>query len=157
VVLSAGAILSAGNAVVLAQLLGNAERPSDWMLILLSVGIAGSVSLIVLAVIRATEVLVSLRLTRDLFSDKDFPPGIFFNASDTVRHIGSYSELRSSMKASTNADILDWALVELWIVVRQHRYRYSKLRAAVRALRRAAIVFLVGLIALMTVDLILKF
>jgi len=156
VVLSAGTILSAGNAVVLSQLLSSSGDIRGWLLAAFSTGIVASASLIVLAVIRATGVLVSLRLARRMFPADDLPAGLVFNATDTVHHLKSFTEFRALMESQDYAQILEAAQVELWIVVRQHRHRYSKLRGAVRALRRAALAFLMVLIALVIVNLVLR-
>lgn len=91
-----------------------------------------------------------------MFPENDLPAGLLFNPSDTVRHMKNFTDLRENVRVSGYQEILDFALVELWIVVRHHRYRYSKLRAAVRALRRAAVIFLGVLTLLVTENLILR-
>jgi hypothetical protein len=155
VVLSAGAILSAGNAVILSLLLQQ-EGGHLRLVAVCSVGLTASAALVVLAIIRATGVLVSLRPARDLFPDPDLPVGLAFNATDTVRHAPTFRRFCESLGSQGLADILEAAHVELWICVRQHRYRYARLRGAVSALRHAATIFLAVLTVLVVSNLILR-
>jgi hypothetical protein len=69
IVLSAGAILSAGNAIVLAQVLnGSFDRYDRWLLLLFAAGVLGSAALVVVAIVRAANVLVTLRPSHELFA-----------------------------------------------------------------------------------------
>jgi hypothetical protein len=156
VVLSAGAILSAGNAVILSQLLQQSASSRLWLIAVCTFGLTASAALIVLSVIRATGVLVSLRLTRDMFPDPDLPPGLVFNATDTVRHAPTFRQFQDAVWSQDLAHILEAANVELWIIIRQHRHRYARLRSAVRALRFAATAFLAVLTVLVISNLILQ-
>jgi hypothetical protein len=54
------------------------------------------------------------------------------------------------------AETLERGLAELWIIILQHRYRYEKLRSAVRALRRAALLFLGVLIILIVTNVMVR-
>ena len=155
VVLSAGAILSAGNAVILSQLLQQSASSRLWLIAVCTFGLTASAALIVLSVIRATGVLVSLRLTRDMFPDPDLPPGLVFDH----RHCAARPHLSTVQDAVWSQDlahILEAANAELWIIIRQHRRRYARLRSAVRALRFAATVFLAVLTVLVISNLILQ-
>lgn len=148
VVLSAGALLSAGNAVVLSELFANPKIVKGLFLPIYSAGIVASLSLIVLSLISATGVLVSLHVTRKLFPDKDLPPGFLFNATDTLRKSESFREFQRLVGSEDYSHILECAEVELWLVIQGYKYRYAKLRGSIRALRAAALVFLVLLVAL---------
>jgi hypothetical protein len=152
VVLSAGAILTAGNAVILSQLLQNAALVL-WLVALCTAGLLASAGLIVLAIVRATGVLVSLRLTREMFPDPDPPIGLVFNATDTVRHAPLFEQFDQAVRAQDLNAILGAAHVELWIIIRQHRHRYGKLRGSVKALRLSATIFLSVLAVLVIANL----
>ncbi|GLZ02664.1 hypothetical protein Acsp03_01310 [Actinomadura sp. NBRC 104412] len=150
VVLSAGAILSAGNAVILSQILNvPRERLGPEAAPVFGIGLLASVSLVVLSVVHASGVLVALKGSRDLFPDAGtMPTGLFFNGSDTVARLSTFQQFQAAMAAQDQAGRVEAAQVELWIVIRQHRRRYRRLRASVRALRWAAIVFLAALTGL---------
>ncbi|MFD8495904.1 hypothetical protein [Amycolatopsis sp. NPDC059657] len=156
VVLSAGAILTAGNAVILSQLLQQTLPANVWLVTICTVGLTISAALIVLAIIRATGVLVSLRLTREMFPESDLPTGLVFNATDTVRHAPEFRRFYQVVGEQNLPDVLLSAHVELWIIIRQHRHRYAKLRDSVRALRYAAMIFLVVLTVLVITNLIIR-
>ncbi|MFD9697983.1 hypothetical protein [Lentzea sp. NPDC059081] len=151
VVMSAGALLSAGNAVVLTHLLSvPAGRFSAWLLICFTIGLAGSACLVVMSLIRAAGVLVTIKDSRTMFaSQQQLPPSFLFNGPYTVEHFGAFEDFWSHSRAQNLDDILQAAHVELWLVIKQHRHRYQKLREAVRRLRWAAIAFLVVLLGLL--------
>jgi hypothetical protein len=156
VVLSAGAILTAGNAVILSQLLQRATDLHQWLLVLCTLGLVASASLIVLAIVRATGVLVSLQSYRTMFPDPKLPSSLVFNAPDTMRLSSTFTEFEEAVAAQEPPDILRAAHVELWIIIRQHRYRYAQLRSAVRALRYSATIFLAVLTMLVIANLIVS-
>lgn len=153
IVLSACAILSAGNAVILSQLLSSSADVKGWILAAFSAGIAASVLLIVLTVIRSTSVLISLRPSSKIFPEDDRPPGILFHASDTVRLIKSFHQFQTIIEQERPAQILEHAEVELWLAMHHYMYRYGKLRGAMLAFRAAAIIFFFVLIASVTATL----
>ena len=155
VVLSAGALLSAANAVVIVQLLRvDLDRPSP--LALASCVLVGLVSfvLIVLAVIRASGVLVTGRDTRRTFAHLGaLPLGLIFNGTDTVAHVRSFEEFSAVFSRQTEADILKAAQVELWVCIQQHRRRYLNLRSSVRILQYASVSLLVLLVLFVAMTL----
>jgi hypothetical protein len=144
VVLSASAILSAGNAVVLAQVLGGEpERFSRWVVLVFAVGVLAGVALVVRALLQAARVLVTPRPSGEMFSDDgQLPPALLFNGTYTAKAGSTYEEFRSAVAAQSEADRIEAAQVELYVCIRQHRHRYVRLRGAVRSLAWAAGVFL---------------
>ncbi|MGW7514376.1 hypothetical protein ACWGJ2_02130 [Streptomyces sp. NPDC054796] len=146
VVLSAGAILSAGDAVLLTRLLEGANPHLDSRLALVfGLGLLGSIGLLVLSLVHATGVLVTLKASRDVFADmRDLPPGLIFNDSDTVRELATFDDFKATVDTQDYPAMVRAAQVELWIGIRQHRHRYLRLRAAARMLRWAAAVFLLS-------------
>ncbi|GIG90267.1 hypothetical protein [Plantactinospora endophytica] len=160
VVLSASAILSAGNAVVLAQLLGGsvADRLAPWLLVLFTALTMVSAGLVVLSLLRAASVLVTPQSSRTMLGDDDvLPAALVFNGTDTVRRLNSFAEFQAALARQGTPEILQAAQVELWIGIQQHRQRYVRLRAAVRLLRYAAVAFLVILAIAMIGNLFLQF
>ena len=158
VVLSAGALLSAGNAVVLTQLLRNGDdRAGSWSTVAFSVGLAISACLVVVSLVGASGVLVTLKDSRTLFAQQTpLPDAPLFNGPDTVRLLSSFDSFFDVSVSQTEAQVLQAAHVELWIVIRQHRHRYAKLRNAVRTLRWAAATFLVVFLGLLVDNLITR-
>ncbi|MFI6096316.1 hypothetical protein ACIA8G_12215 [Lentzea sp. NPDC051213] len=155
VVLSAGALLSAGNAVILAQLFGSSGWDNSWLLAGFSVGLATSASMVVASLIAAAGALVTIKDSRTLFAEgADLPPSPIFNGSYSSRHLTSFNEFQSVALTQDHAHILEAAHVELWIIVRQHRHRYERLRRAVRILRWAAAVFLVVFLGLLLANFV---
>ncbi|WP_406356304.1 hypothetical protein [Streptomyces sp. NBC_00658] len=147
VVLSAGAILSAANAVVLARLIDSPDvRIGTELALILGSGLLISIGLVVLSLILATGVLVTPKPSRDTFRDaRDLPPALVFNPTDTLRELKTYDDFRSNVERQPYRAILAAAQLELWIGIRQHRHRYLRLRAATRVLRWAAMAFVLSL------------
>ena len=147
VVLSAGAILSAANAVVLARLIDSPDvRIGTELALILGSGLLISIGLVVLSLILATGVLVTPKPSRDTFRDaRDLPPALVFNPTDTLRELKTYDDFRSNVESQPYRAILAAAQLELWIGIRQHRHRYLRLRAATRVLRWAAMAFVLSL------------
>jgi hypothetical protein len=155
VVLSAGALLSAGNAVIISQLLSSRAEPIPSPVLGLCMAVAlCSAAFVVLALHRASGVLVTMRSSRAMLDrDLTIPSGIPFNGTDTLGRMNSFSEFSALVSAQTEAEIMVAGHVELWIGINQHRYRYLRLRDAVRFLRFAAIVFFLALTTIMIVNL----
>jgi hypothetical protein len=147
VVLSAGAILSGGNALVLSQVLGGAFDPFDrWVVVVFTLAALVSAATVVLALIRAAGVLVTLRESRRMFDDGNLPVGLVFNGTDTVERLPTFAAFQSVLVQQSVLDVLAAAEIELWIGIQQHRHRYVRLRGAVRLLRLAAAAFLLLLV-----------
>jgi hypothetical protein len=142
-VLSAGAILSAGNAVILSQILtGSPSTLRPWSQVLTSVATLISMTLIVLSLFHASNVLVTRRSSRRMFDrNGNLPVSMLFNGTDTVEHITSFTDFSAVVRQQSYGEMLAAAEVELWIGMKQHRQRYVELRRAVRDLRYAALAF----------------
>jgi hypothetical protein len=154
-VLSAGAILSAGNAVVLSPILtGFAIPVPSWVVAGLSLVVMVSTALVILSLFHASNVLVTRQSSRQAFgSGQDLPISPLFNGTDTVEHFPTFADFSNLVRAQTKHDLLAAAEVELWIVVQQHRRRYVELRRAVRDLRYAAVTFLLILVGIILTNL----
>jgi len=154
VVLSAGAILSAGNAIVITQVLSGAFDGFDyWLVVLFTTGVMASAALVVRSVLKAANVLVTPRPSERMFAfDGSLPPSLLFNGTYTASVAETYETFRAALTVQKEVDRIEAARVELYVGIRQHRHRYTQLRAAVRSLRWAAVVFLMVL----TVGVILR-
>jgi hypothetical protein len=147
VVLSAGALLSAGDALILTQLYSvPSTMIQRWLLVVATVLVVIDAVLVVLSLIQATNVLVTSRDSRTLLAASGpLPPSLLFNAADTISGAGSFARFREVVCAQTAGDSAEAAMVELWVGLQQHRLRYAHLRKAVRLLRWAAVAFLIVL------------
>lgn len=156
VVLSAGAILAAGVAVVLSQLLSNSAELKGWPLTAFSAGTAATALLLVLSLILAMDALISLRRSSQMFPDPTRPAGLIFDGADTIDSLESFADFSKIVRTEVYEQTLERGLAELWILIRQHRHRYGRLRGAVRALRYAAILFLAVLVGLVIMNAVLR-
>jgi len=124
-------------------------------MVIFTLGALVSASLVVLALIRASGVLVTSRDSAAMFSGTEsLPPSPIFNGTFTVRRLSTFADFHEVVKSQREQEILQAAEVELWIGIRQHRHRYVRLRRAVRLLRCAAVAFLVVLAGSMIVNLL---
>jgi hypothetical protein len=154
VVLSAAALLSAGNAVFLTQILG--ATPvwlTSWRLPTVSILSLFSLVLVILALLRAANVLLAPRGSRQIFAGaSEAPLSPIFNGSDTVEKFARFDDFQSVLLGQSDAESVEAASVELWICINQHRRRYTQLRSAVNVLRYAGIAFLVVLVAAISLN-----
>jgi hypothetical protein len=150
VLLSAAAILSTSSVLILIGASGSSV-PKPW-LVCFCVGLVACALLVILTLINAAGVLVTRRSSRSVFAQAGTPPLSFvFNASDTVAHWSTYDDFASNFTSTSEESMLTAAMVELWIVIQQHRLRYSRLRAAVRFFQYAAATFVTLLAVVVTV------
>jgi hypothetical protein len=156
VVLSAAAILLAGNALILSRLLaGSNATLSAPLAVVFGTGMLASVALVIVSLIRASGVLVTIRASRDTFARaQGLPSALLFNDTDTVSQLATFDDFRAAVDTQDYEAILEAAKVELWIGLLQHRHRYLHLRGAVQALRWAAIAFLVSAAGIVTTVLV---
>lgn len=156
VVLSAGALLSAGNAVVLNQMVGSSSR---WMTTTWSVCLAAALSvsaaLVIVSLVMAAQVLVTLRGSRAAIRGGKLPPSLLYNASDTIAGASSFAEFEALVGTQDEESSLQAATVELWVGIHQHRRRYLRLRQSVRILCCAAVSFLIVFIVFMMANAVM--
>lgn len=156
VTLSAAAILSAGNAIVLSQLFSEL-RSAVPPLVLAGFSVLGAASaaLVVLALLRATSVLVTLKPSREWLPGANVvPSGSPFNGHDVITEHRTFESFRTGAFQQPLEAIIQAAQADLWICIQQHRHRYTQLRAAVRLLRIAALAFMIVLLVLIFVNLL---
>lgn len=148
VVLGSGAILSTGDAVVMSRLLATGGSViGGWPRWVLGGGLTLSAVLVVMVLLRASGVLVALRGSRRLFpEDSDLPQAFLYNGRDTLDRADTFPKFRTAIQADDYVSMVEAVQVELWIVIKQHRRRYVRLRSAVLLLGIAAIVFLISFV-----------
>ncbi|WP_433728481.1 hypothetical protein ACQP2Y_15045 [Actinoplanes sp. CA-051413] len=151
VVTSASALLSAGNAVIIAQLLGGTADMPSVLRVLFAVGALASGLLVVLSLLAAVGVLATPRASRSTFGEAHLPTSFLYNGTDTVASIKNFGEFSAAFVSQSRPDDVLAAQVELWINIKQHRARYEQLRRAVQLLRLAAVMFFMLLTGVVTV------
>jgi len=159
VVLSASAVLSAGNALVLNELHSWLTGPTSTLVVsIAAAALLSSMWLTIKAAIGSSRVLVTPKGSRTIFDAGSIVPSApLFNGGDTIREYDSFADFSRVAGTQTHRDILLAAQVELWIVIKQHRYRYLRLRQAARALRQAAAAFLLLLGGMLVTAIALRF
>jgi hypothetical protein len=145
VVLSAAALLSAGDAVLLTEVLDRPAQANDGVVTLLALTLLASAICVVFSAVRSTSALIGLKRFGDLFPEETLPTSLVFSASDTAKTVKSFDQFSQLVKNQPASDVWMSACTELWITIRQHRFRYGKLRDAVRFLRFGAWTFLLAL------------
>lgn len=123
-----------GNAIVLSALLQNTvvDLPRWWSGVL-TVATLIAAGLVLLSLVRAAEVLVTVRDSRSLVTSGDTVPlGLIFNGTNTVREIATFGRFQEVLREQTPEQVLEAAQVELWIVIRQHRLRYTRPTPSIR-------------------------
>jgi hypothetical protein len=158
VLLSAGALLSAANAVIITQLLGSRyERMAAGVLVIFGAATLLDTVLVVLALIQAAGVLTTSRESRETFAHLGpVPVSLVFNGSHTVRELRSFEEFSAAVDAQSPTDAVQAAKGELWVGIHQYRVRYEHLRRAVRLLRWAAVLLPMVLVGLVVISLIYR-
>jgi len=156
VVLSAAALLLAGNALLLSRLLaGPNARLNGPLAAVFGAGMLASVALVIISLVYASGVLATIRSSRETFGGAQrLPPALLFNDTDTMSQLATFDDFRAAVDTQDYAAILEAAKVELWIGLLQHRHRYLRLRGAIRALRWAAIAFLISAVGIVVTVLV---
>jgi hypothetical protein len=152
VVLGAGTLLAAANAVIIAEAVGAPTDvlPNPLLLICMVLALV-STSMVLLVVIQASSVLVTFRDSRSYLVGGQEPPiALIFNGADTVRRLNSYDSFNKAIATQGSAEAIQAAEAELWINIHQHRSRYVSLRRAVRIVPYASFALLLSLAAFIT-------
>jgi hypothetical protein len=145
VVLSAAALLLAGNAVAFAQLGDPRLAGHPVVLITLALSLLMSTTLVVVSMAQAAASLITLRESRDLYARDGLPLGLLFNGGETLRRCPNYASFVEQVEAQSTEDILQSGRSALWIGINQYRRRYRRLRQAARSLYWGAGAFVVVL------------
>ncbi|HEU4350190.1 MAG TPA: hypothetical protein VFR35_20615 [Actinoplanes sp.] len=155
VVLSAGALLSAGNVLLITQILArSADWLRSWWLLLFTLIAVTGVGLVMASLLRAAGVLVTLRSSRAEFASAgELPVSLIYNGTDTLAHLPTFEAFRSAVRGQDPDDAAAAAEVELWVCINQHRSRYARLRQAVRLLRHAALAYVAAMLLALVVNM----
>jgi hypothetical protein len=145
VFLSANALLLGAGEILLGQYVQELARIPISTRLLLSGSAGVNLLLVALSMANGARALVSLKTSRQLFGD-DIPERLFFHHPDTVRAARAFQDFRKLFVNQTRPEALDYAIGELWTVIKQHNYRYQKLRRSVRMLLSATALLLVNCI-----------
>jgi hypothetical protein len=155
VILSGDALIAAGIAAFLSQILNAAGRGeySSSALIAVEAGLVLSIAATFMSVLHAMLSLDNRYAWRPQSQSRRSPDSPAFNHGDTLRIYRSFADFREAQMSFSYPDILNHAQVELWFVLRSHRYRYIQLRKSTRFLSVAAAALLTVICILLVSDL----
>jgi hypothetical protein len=139
-VLSADAVLIAGISFLFSWTAKRGIYGGIISLALVGVGMLLALTFALLSVRRASRALLSNKSWRTLFSS-DAPPSLFYQHSDTIKAIPTYAEFSTAFKGQATGSELESAIVNLWLVLHTHAYRYRFLREATNQLQIAISAF----------------
>lgn len=71
----------------------------------------------------------------------DPPLSFVYQHSDTIKAAPSYADFELKFKEQSSDSELESAVVNLWLVLRMHAYRYKILRSAINELQIAVFAF----------------
>jgi hypothetical protein len=145
-VVSANAILIAGVSFLFSWIAARKIYGGSVSLILVSVGMLLALVFALRSVRAASQVLVSKKTWRTLFKG-DPPASLFYHHNDTLKEASTYAQFSSRFKEQTLDSELEWAVINLWIVLNMHAHRYRFLRAATNHLQVATLAFIGSTIA----------
>lgn len=156
VILSADALIAGGIAILLSR---TNEIPSSkgtgpyltaaaQAILLISVV---TTFMSVLYALRSLNNKYAWRLSSTFRRSPDSPA---FNHGDTLRVYDSLDEFLQAQLSATFSEILQHAYIELWFVIRSHRYRYIQLRKSTRYLSISAMAVLADIFVVLVGNLI---
>jgi hypothetical protein len=152
-VVSADAVLIAGASFLFTWFSQRQVYGGRLSTTLVGAGMLTALVFSVLSIRRASQALLSNRTRRVLFN-ADPPSSLFYQHDDTIRAIPDYAEFSVAFKKQTLDAEVESAVVNLWLVLRTHAYRYRFLRAATNELQIAALAFACSAITATTLGLL---
>lgn len=128
-VLSADAVLIAGVSFLFSWFSGRTVYGGKSSIVLVGGGMLVALISALLSMRRASQALLSSKPWRVLFNVEP-PRSLFYQHSDTVKAVPTYAEFRAAFEGQTASSELESAMVNLWLVLHTHAYRYGFLRVA---------------------------
>ena len=156
VILSGDALIAAGIAVFLSQVTNTSggEGRGSAITIAVEAGLILSIAATFVSVLHAMLSLDNRYAWRPQSRSRRSPDSPAFNHGDTLRMYSSFSDFQKAQMSFSIPVILNHAQIELWFVLRSHRYRYIQLRKSTRFLSIAAAALLVVVCVVLVNDLI---
>ena len=156
VILSGDALIAAGIAVFLSQVTNASGREGrgSAITIVVEAGLLISVAATFMSVLYAMLSLNNRYAWRPRSQGRRSPDSPAFNHGDTLRMYSSFADFQKAQMSFSIPAILNHAQVELWLVLRSHRYRYIQLRKGTRFLSIAAAALLVVILIVLVSNLI---
>ena len=139
-VVSADAALIAGVTFLFSWTASHHVYGGTASIALIGMGMLIALVFAVLSVRSASRALLSSRSWRTLFGAEP-PPSLFYQHTDTIRAAPEYTQFSAAFKGQSVRSELDSAVVNLWVVLQTHAYRYRFLRVATNELQIATLAF----------------
>jgi len=148
-IVSVNAVVVAGVALLLAQSPAKDIAGGRIAFAAASLGAASSLFFSALSIQRAMGALIGRRKWRALYGEVPSTSD-FYQHSDTLRKFETYASFRTAFQSESLQRQLDSAVLNLWVVMRTHSYRYGFLRKAITMLGISISVFVVSSIFVLT-------
>jgi hypothetical protein len=139
-VVSADAVLIAGISFLFSWTAGRGVYGGAISLVPVGVGMLLALIFALLSVRGASRALLSNKSWRRLFNVES-PLSLFNQHSDTIKAASTYAEFSTAFREQTIDSEVESAVVNLWLVLQTHAYRYQFLRAATKQLQIAILTF----------------
>jgi hypothetical protein len=155
VILSGDALIAAGIAAFLSQVISASGReygPSATIAV--EAVLLLSIAATFMSVLYAMLSLDNRYAWRPQSQTRRSPASPAFNHGDTLRIYRSFADFRNAQISFSYPELLNHAQVELWFVLRSHKYRYIQLRKSTRFLSVAAAALLIVICIVLVTDLI---
>jgi hypothetical protein len=152
-VVSADAVLIAGVSFLFSWTAGRGVYGGTVSLVPVGVGMLLALIFALLSVRGASRAFLSNKSWRRLFSAEP-PLSLFYQHSDTIKAASTYAEFSSAFREQTPDSEVESAVVNLWLVLQTHAYRYRFLRTATNQLQIAILAFAGSAVAAVVLGLI---
>ena len=140
-VLSANALILGALAVFSTQVFGRSGSLSVADKAVTGASVCLTLLCVAVSVLEGIASLINPYAWRARVNEFETSPSPIFNHSDTVRSFASSRDFRSFVLELDRDRLVDFAINELWVVIRSHHSRYARLLKSTRA-------FLAALLAL---------
>jgi hypothetical protein len=137
---SANAVLIAGTSFLFSWFYQRSIYGGKSSAIIVSLGLLVSLIFSLLSIRRASQALISNTSWRKLYG-ADPPLSLFYQHSDTIKAVPGYTEFAEAFKSQTLSHEAECAIVNLWLILRTHAYRYRFLRSATNEFQIAVLAF----------------
>lgn len=134
IVLSADAILLAGQSFLIDNILDHDIKLDSSLVIILSSAIIVSMILTVLSLLYSTVGIANVfKTSRQMMSSKS-PDRYLFHPSDVLRNVDNFEDFYNQYSAANTEEIEKAVWSEIWSLISMHHMRYQRLRKAIKFL-----------------------
>ncbi|GLY87382.1 hypothetical protein [Actinoallomurus iriomotensis] len=133
ITLSANALTVAGSTTFLASATDSLRTAPTLLKYLSAAGGFCVLTFSATSIIYAIQAIVNIRTWRRVHGE-DVPISLFYHQSDTARNVATYADFKDRFHSATDDELVDYALADLWMVIRTVHLRHTRFRRSVRFL-----------------------